>query len=93
MLRAISSRYRGGHRSTSVANFSLVSFKFSKVSAESRLNERPSSSVLSFFLTPGDGGVLILLGAGSEGAEGERRHLLDTDDGDIVNASLHAFSF
>ena len=61
--------------------------------AESGLDERPASSVLSLFLAPGDSGVFILLGAGGEGAEGERRHLLNTNNGDVVDASLLTGSF
>lgn len=93
MLRAVSGRYGGCERSASVANLSFVSLEFSKVSAEPRLDEGPSTSILGFFLAPGDGGVLILLGAGGQGTEGEGRHLLDTDDSNVVNSSLLTGSF
>ena len=93
MLRAVTCRYRGGKRSTSIAYFSFVSLEFLEMSTESRLNVRPASSILAFFLAPSDGGVLILLGAGGQGTEGEGRHLLNTDDSDVVNSSLLTGSF
>ena len=60
--------------------------------AHAWLNERPGTLILWLFLGPHDVCVLVAIKAGLDSSEREWRELLHSDDSDVLNVSLGAFS-
>lgn len=90
MHSAVACCGRGAERPSSVLDFSFFVSLCLEIVAEAWLNECPASCVLRLLLRPALSGVRELCRLALNRPEGERCNLLDTDNGDIVNACLCA---